>query len=95
MSETHREHDDLRALAVERLRKKSEFKAHLLAYVCVNAFVLAIWAATGSSFFWPMFPILGWGIGLVFHGWDAYRQPVPTEQQIEHEMGSLRRGAVG
>jgi len=94
MSETRDERSDLRKIAVERLHKKSDFKAHLLAYVCVNACILGIWAVAGGAFFWPVFPILGWGIGLVFHGWDAYRQPVPTEQQIEHEIDSLRRGGT-
>ena len=91
MTETRIDPTDIRGMAVERLRKKSEFKAHLLAYVVVNASVVAIWAAVGGSFFWPLFPILGWGIGLVFHGWDAYRSPVPTEEQIRREMDALRR----
>jgi len=30
---------DLRELALERLKKKSEFKVHLLTYVLVNAAV--------------------------------------------------------
>ena len=76
---------DLRERALARLQKKREFKAHVFAYVLVNTFVVAIWAVTGSGFFWPIFPILGWGIGLFFHGWDVYQGPL-TEQQIQEEM---------
>jgi len=83
--------DDVRALALERLKKKSDFKAHLLIYVLVNAMLIAIWAATGAGFFWPVFVILGWGIGVVFNGWDAYRRPFPTQAQIEHEMEAISR----
>ena len=44
------------------------------------------WLFTGAGFFWPIFPILGWGIGLVFHAWDVYwRKPI-SEEQIRHEM---------
>ena len=80
--------DELREQALARLQKKREFKAHVFAYVLVNAFLVAIWAVTGADFFWPIFPILGWGIGLFFHGWDVY-QGLPTEEQIEHEMHRL------
>ena len=46
-------HDDqLRAEALERLRKRSEFWTHLVAYVLVNTFIVAIWffaAGSGAS----------------------------------------------
>jgi len=37
----------------------------LRAYVLVNVLLVVIWAATGAEYFWPMWVILGWGIGLV------------------------------
>jgi hypothetical protein len=46
---------------------------------------------TGSGFFWPIFPILGWGVGVFFHGWDAYARP-PTQQRIDDEMRRLGAG---
>jgi hypothetical protein len=80
----------LRALAVERLRKKHEFYPHLLAYVLVNALFVAIWAVSGTGFFWPVFPIAGWGIGIGFHAWDTFSRPQLTEERIEREMRRLR-----
>jgi len=81
---------DLRERAIANLKKKREFAAHLLAYVLVNAFLVAIWAVTSDgTLFWPIFPILGWGIGLVFHAWDVYGRP-PGEEQIHREMERLR-----
>lgn len=85
-----REH--LRELAVERIEKKRDFHAHLLAYVLVNATFVGIWAVAGGGFFWPVFPIMGWGIGLAFHAWDTYRRAEPTEAQIEREMRKLEHG---
>ena len=77
-----------RALAV--LKKKRDFTAHLLAYLVVNAMLVAIWYTTsGHGFFWPIFPIAGWGIGVFFQGWDVYRGG-PTEEQIQREMQRLR-----
>jgi hypothetical protein len=76
---------ELREQATIRLRKKRDFLAHLLAYVLINGSLLIIWALTGSGFFWPVFPLACWGIGLVFHAWDVYRQPV-SEDKIRREI---------
>ncbi|MGZ5351823.1 MAG: 2TM domain-containing protein [Actinomycetota bacterium] len=81
----------LRALALERLKKKHEFYPHLLAYVLVNAFLVVIWAiSSDDGFFWPVFPILGWGIGLAFHAWDTFSRPSFTEDKIRREIDRLR-----
>jgi len=81
----------LREQAIRRLKKKRDFQAHLLVYVLVNAFIVAIWAVTGSGFFWPIFPIIGWGIGVVLNAWDVYRVDEPDEDRIGREMEMLRR----
>lgn len=81
--------DARRALAVRRIREKNEFKAHLLVYVLVNAMIVLVWVWTGAGFFWPIFVIGFWGIGLVTHGYNAYRGTVITEAQIQREMRKL------
>jgi hypothetical protein len=81
---------DLRERAIRRLKQKRDFGAHLFVYVVVNAFVIGIWAVTGSGFFWPVFLLFGWGIGLVLNAWDVYwRRPV-SEDQIRREMQRMR-----
>ncbi|GAA2742479.1 hypothetical protein GCM10009868_12610 [Terrabacter aerolatus] len=83
--------EDLRGRALGRLKKKADFRIHLLIYVLVNAMLVLIWAMTGAAFFWPAFVLAGWGIGLVANAVDAYVVDEPTEQQIESEMERLRR----
>ena len=80
---------DLRERAVERLRKKRDLQAHLIAYVLVNLFLNGIWLLTGAGFYWPMFPLLGWGIGVAFHIWDVYSPKTPSEERVEREMRRL------
>lgn len=80
----------LRARAVKRLEDKRGLSAHLLAYVMVNLVLVAIWFMTGAGFFWPVFPILGWGIGIAFHVWDVM-WPAAGEDKIQAEMERLRR----
>ena len=82
---------ELRERALTQLRKKHEFHAHVAAYILVNTMLVAIYLLTDpGGFFWPMFPILGWGIGLFFHGWDVYSGP-PSEERIRREMARLER----
>ena len=81
--------DDLRARAIGRLEERRQFWAHLTAYVLVNGGLVVIWSLTGAAFFWPIFPILGWGIGLFFHGWETFSGG-PKEDRIRREMERLR-----
>jgi hypothetical protein len=73
--------------AVTQLKKRRDFHAHLLVYVLVNAFLVVIWAVTGRhGFFWPVFPIAGWGIIVVLNAWDVFWRPRITEEDIEQEV---------
>lgn len=57
----------------------------------VNTFLVVIWAVTSDDgFFWPVFPIVGWGIGVVMNAWDVYRRDEFDEDLIRREMGRLR-----
>jgi hypothetical protein len=80
--------DELRAQAVTELRKRRELVAHLMVFLLVNAFLVLIWYATGAPFFWPVFPIFGWGIGLFFHAWDVL-WPQPSETAIRSTMDRI------
>ena len=88
----------LRERAIKRLKKRRDFAGHLLVYVLVNTFIVLIWFMSGSDgFFWPVFPIVGWGIGVVMNAWDVYRNDEFDEMQIRREMERLqrmRRGAT-
>jgi hypothetical protein len=88
-TETARPPDDLRQRALERLEKRAEFRMHLAAYILVNAVLVTLWFVMfEGGLFWPIFPMLGWGIGLAFHAMDVYRRPM-TEERISREMQRL------
>ena len=82
--------DVLRQRAVKRLKKRRDFYTHLLIYTLVNGFIVAIWAVTGQGFFWPIFPMVGWGIGLVMNGWDAFHDEEFDEEQIQREIRRMQ-----
>jgi uncharacterized membrane protein len=84
---------DLRERALKRLKDKRDLQAHMLAYLLVNATLIGIWAVVGPAWlFWPVFPLLGWGIGLVFHAWNYFYGTRITEEEISREMQHLGGG---
>ena len=45
-------------------RRRGGMSDELRAYLSVMALLVAIWALTGAGYFWPIWPALGWGLGL-------------------------------
>ncbi len=37
-------------------------RERVVAYAMVMAMLVGIWAATGMGYFWPIWPMIGWGI---------------------------------
>jgi hypothetical protein len=83
--------EERRVAAVKRLKDKRDFRSHVAAYVLVNALLIAIWAFSGGGYFWPIWVIIGWGIGLAFNAWAVYFERPITEDDIRNEMERDRR----
>lgn len=51
------------------------FIEHARSYVLINLLLVAIWAMTMfGGYFWPMWPMLGWGVGLVAHAAGTFNR---------------------
>jgi DUF1707 SHOCT-like domain/2TM domain len=65
-----RRHDPRRRAARIAAARRG-LRAHLGAYLAMVVIVLTVWTAvamtTDATYFWPIWPILGAGIGLVSH----------------------------
>jgi hypothetical protein len=55
-------------------KKRAAFKWSLVSYLVINAFFVALWYFTSGpySYFWPIWPMLGWGLGIAFQYFGAY-----------------------
>ncbi len=73
-------------------KKRAKFKRSLLVYVIMNAFFWVIWYFSGerihfssdkewSHIPWPLWAMIGWGIGLIFQYIGAYHSPDTLEQR--------------
>ena len=82
--------DEQRQQAIERIQAKRGFWVHFAIYLAVNAALVLIWAVTSGSYFWPIWPMLGWGIGVAAHAVSVFvgRSEI-TEAQIDRELGRL------
>ena len=91
------ENDAIRKIAEERVDKKIRFYRNLKAYMIVNAILAIInWICT-PDFWWVLFPVFFWGIGVVADFLKAYVliDKFDTEEyrenKIQEEMEKLRK----
>ena len=59
--------EEVYRLARQRVEEKKGFYTHLIVYILVNILLILIWFFTEADFPWFIFPLGGWGIGLLFH----------------------------
>jgi hypothetical protein len=78
--------DDKRKAAIRRLMAKRGFWNHAVTYLVVNALLVAIWEVTGPRYFWPIWVMGGWGIGLILHAWNVFFVRPVSEDEIRREM---------
>ena len=79
--------EDRRQQAIGRIKAKRGFWSHFATYVAVNALLVVIWAVTGAENFWPIWPILGWGIGVAANAAGVFLRPHEiSEERIQREM---------
>lgn len=78
--------DPRRQAAISHLKAKRDLAANAVSFVVVNAFLTVIWAVGGRGFFWPVFVMAGWGVGLVLHAWSVFGAEPITEADIQREM---------
>lgn len=93
--------EQLRKEALKRVKAKKNFWSLFGVFVIIWIILIVIWALSSKdsekglawSNFWPIWPIFGMGIALLFTGWGAYGpQDTVSEAQIEAEMRKMQDG---
>ncbi|WP_431275984.1 2TM domain-containing protein [Variovorax ureilyticus] len=65
--------DEIDRLARKRAKAKMGWFIHAGIYATVNLGLVALSAASGRA--WTVFPLLGWGVGLLAHGISVWMLP--------------------
>lgn len=58
--------------AKKRIEEIKGFYGNLTAYIVVNIMLFVINMVTSSEHLWFFWPMLGWGIGVAFHGMRVF-----------------------
>ena len=82
--------------AKKRVEEKKGFFIHFTVYILVNILLIIIWAfPAGGGAPWFLWPLGGWGIGLLFHFLGVFvfsRRTGWERKEIEKEVERLRKG---
>ncbi len=88
---------DIRQLAEKRANLKIKFYKSFTVYIIVNAILAVINALFTPEYWWVMFPVVFWGIGVFVRFLKAFVFPDKfdnekyREHKIEEEMEKLRK----
>ena len=66
-SETGFSEESLRRIAEQKIKYRLSIKIHFFLYLLGNSLLVLINLLTLSYYFWFLFPLLGWFIGLTMH----------------------------
>lgn len=80
---------DLYEHAKSRVQTRKKFYTHVITWVVMSVFFILLNLST-TDYFWAIFPILGWGIGVAFHGIQVFSSEW-EDVEIEREFERLRR----
>ena len=67
MSESGFSEESLRKIAEQKINYRYSVMIHMAAFVLVNALLLFINFLSLPYYYWALFPLLGWNVGLVLH----------------------------
>lgn len=79
-------HDEAQKRAYRRAGAKLSFCIHLVAYIAVTPLLVLINYSTSPQYLWFQWPLLGWGIGLLFHWLAVYVAPKLMRQFVSREL---------
>ena len=77
-------------------RKRASFRQSLYSYIIIVAFLWGVWWFTSGrihgyhGYPWPVWVMLGWGIGIAFQYFEAYNGN--KQDLTEQEYEKLKRG---
>ncbi len=73
-----------------RVERRRKLEAHFVAYLIINAALVAVWALTGFGYFWPGWVLGWWGAFLLVDALNLrYRRPI-TDEEIDEELRRAR-----
>lgn len=83
------ENQDTYQKAKKKAEEKLGFYIHLIVYFIVNCLLIVINLIFTRGHFWAKWPMMGWAVGVLFHGLSVYvfkgESTIP-ERMIQKEL---------
>ncbi len=76
--------------AKRKVEAKKEFYQHVTVFAVMSAFFFALNVVTAPYAMWFYWPILGWGIGVMFHYFEVFGFPSIPQMSAEWEDEQIR-----
>lgn len=78
--------------AKKRVEEIKGFYSHLIVYICVNVVLVTINLIIIPGILWFYWPLMGWGIGLFFHGMGVFVfSKFPSRQWEERKIKQIMK----
>lgn len=84
--------------AKKRVKRKKDFYEHFTTYLIISVFLVALNLITSPGRWWFHWPILGWGMAVLFNYLDVFGVPGIgpmnkewEEQAIEEELRKMKK----
>lgn len=78
--------------AIKHVKDIKDFYSHAINYVCIISILVIINLVNTPNHLWVIWPALGWGIGIIIHGFSVFEfvnffGPEWEKKQIEKRLG--------
>lgn len=80
--------DQIYSRARQKVKVRKKFYTHVITWVLMSVMFITFNLFT-TDYFWAIFPILAWGIGVAFHGIQVFSDEW-EEYEIEKEFNRMR-----
>ncbi len=77
--------------ARKRVKAKKDFYQHLTSYTVLSIFFFLLNAVTSFGIWWFYWPMMGWGIGLLFHYFSTFGFPGTNLEDPEWEERAVEQ----
>jgi hypothetical protein len=75
-----------------QILRRRAFLVHAAVFAAVNLMLVGVWMLAGGGYPWFLFPLMGWGVGLVAHAASAYLLANPNDIVLEREQRRMAEG---
>ena len=88
---------DIIEKAQKRVQDKKDLFTHLITYASVSLFLIGLNLFTTPDYMWFLFPIGGWGIGVLIHAFTFYAGSKTSdweEKELQKEINKMRKNKM-